>query len=554
MRICLASALNLSSWHDQDRGPAEVNVPLGLLSLAAVLRESGHEVSLIDWNHDVACGRLTLDDGWYDRAAQRIDEEHPHLVGFSTMCNSYHLTLRMAEAWKRVRPGIPVLLGGPQASVVDRETLAAFPFVDFILRGEAEQTLPRFLAEWASGATEFSTPAVTYRRDGVLARNPDAELLRDLDTLPIPAYDLLPYTPGESGAVDAGRGCPFECTFCSTSTYWKRRFRLKSIDRLFTEMKLLRDQYGATGFTIQHDLFTVNAKRIDEFCGRLIAEEWKTKWGCSARVDCVSPALLRRMAEAGCAGIFFGVESGSPRMQKVIQKRLDLEQVWLAVDAALDAGINPTVSFIVGFPPETEDDLRQTTEMIGRLLTRQAVHVQAHLLGPEPGTRDYETYRHRLRFDGYYSDIAGTAYQLLEPEWFQKYPEVFSSFQYYEPLEISRHLLRGFDLFVHGPCAILRRSVLELATARGGLWPVYRAWKAWIGKNDRGLGPIAGQRVDEFLLDFYAFLEDTAGEEVDCGAARDDILAFYLRHYADTPIRYVPAAAPELAEAAAAGA
>jgi radical SAM superfamily enzyme YgiQ (UPF0313 family) len=543
MRICLCGTLNLSDWHDQDRRLTDRNASLGLLSLAAVLEGAGHAVAFIDWNHEISSGRLSLDQDFYEAAARRIAEESPDLVGFSTMCNSYHITLRMAEAWKRGNPRVPVILGGPQASVADTGTLAAFPFVDFILRGEAERTFPRFLGEWDAGARDFATPGLTYRQAGKIARNPDAELVPDLDDLPFPAYERLPFSPATSAAIDAGRGCPYECTFCSTAMFWKRRFRLKSIDRILLEMKMLRDRYGAEDFSFQHDLFTLNQRRVEEFCDRLIAENWKPRWACSARVDCVTPQLLGRMAETGCGAVFFGVETGSCRIQKEIRKRLKLEQVWTAVDAALCSGMVPTVSFIAGYPAETEDDLRQTMEMIEGLLTRPRVHVQAHLLGPQLGTRDYEQYRERLRFDGYYSDIAGSAYRLLETSWFQAYPEIFTCFHYYEPLALSRELLKGLDLFVHGPCAVLRDATLDLARARGGLWRVYREWSAWSLARGLGRGPLAGQRVDEFLMDFYSFIEETAAQSdgIDTGAARDQILAFYFRHYNETPVRMVPA-------------
>jgi radical SAM superfamily enzyme YgiQ (UPF0313 family) len=543
MRICLCGTLNLSGWHDQERQLTDLDASLGLLSLAAVLERAGYLVAFIDWNHEVSSTRLELDENFYEAAALRIAGESPDVVGFSTMCNSYHITLRMAEAWKRLHPRVPVILGGPQASVADTQTLAAFPFVDFILRGEAERTFPQFLAEWTAGARDFATPGLTYRQATGIARNADAELLPDLDDLPFPAYEMLPFSPAASAVIDAGRGCPYECTFCSTSMFWKRRFRLKSIDRILLEMKMLRDRYGAENFSFQHDLFTLNQHRVEEFCERLIAENWKPRWVCSARVDCITPQLLGRMAETGCSDIFFGVETGSCRMQKEIRKRLKLEQVWIAVDAALSSGINPTVSFIVGYPAETEDDLRQTMEMIEGLLTRPRVRVQAHLLGPQLGTWDYAQYGARLRFDGYYSDIADTVHLLLEPSWFQAFPELFTSFHYYEPVSLSRELVKGLDLFVHGPCATLRKAVLELARARGGLWQVYREWRAWSMPRGLGRGPFAGQRLDEFLMDFYSFIEEVAtqSEGIHTDAARDAILAFYLRHYNETPVRVVPA-------------
>jgi len=247
------------------------------------------------------------------------------------------------------------------------------------------------------------------------------------------------------------------------------------------------------------------------------------------------------------------VETGSCRMQQETRKRLKLERVWTTVDSCLSLDIIPTVSFIAGYPTETEEDLRFTFEMIERLLERPKVNVQLHLLGPEVGTWDYAQYRDRLRFDGYYSDIAGTGYRLLEPAWFQAFPELFSSFHYYEPFSLSRELLKGVDLFVHGPCAILRKFVLQLAHLRG-LWQIYRDWNAWSVARGLGPGPAAGQRVDEFLMDFYAFVEEMAPhiDGMDAGVARDEILAFYFRHYNETPVRFVPVG--ENAAAVAAGA
>jgi radical SAM superfamily enzyme YgiQ (UPF0313 family) len=542
MKITLVTTLNLSSWHEQDTDKSQQSVPLGVLSLAAVAERDGHAVSIFDSTYETEKNGLALNDDFYSQAATRILRSAPELVGFSTMGNSFHTALRIAEAVKRLAPGAIIVMGGPHVSVVDEATLSTFSFVDYIVRGEAEISFPLFVNELAARAKSISTKGVTWRKNGVPVRNPDQELLPDLDALPLPAYHLLPYSPGFSGEIDAGRGCPFSCTFCSTATFWRRNYRLKSIDRTILEMKNLRENYGASTFSFQHDLFTLNKGRIERFCERLHAEGFKEKWSCSARFDCVSEELLETMARAGCSGLFYGVETGSARMQKVIKKNLDLTRVFPLVKKTVELGMAPTISLIAGFPEETEEDVAADCDLIARLITLPKVSVQLHLLGPENGTADYARYRERLRFDGCYSDIAGTSYRFLEPELFRSHPDLFSCFHYYEPLHVSRSLLQGLDLFVHGPCAIMRRTILGLIGEQRGLWRLYRDWRAWADREGKGAGPHTGQKIEEYLLDFSEFVEfDGATREkpFDSGIARDEVLEFFLRHYGEMPVRTV---------------
>ncbi len=536
------ASLNLKSWFEQDKKRTDWSAPIGLLSLAAGLEQQGHQVAVHDMNYLLSQGALDLDSDFYGAAVKRILAENPDLVGFSTMCNSYHLALRMAEAVRKEAPSIPVVFGGPQASVVDQETLEAFPWVDFVLRGEAETTIPRLVTELAEGKKEFETEGLTWRdAAGLVRRNPDPALLPDLDLLPMPAYHLVPYGPGDSLAIEAGRGCPFNCTFCSTSTYWGRRFRLKSIDRILKEMRFLNEKYGSSFFSFRHDLFTLDQERVREFCGRVKKEMADVKWACSARVDCVSEDLLREMGEAGCVAIFYGMETASPRMQKVVRKNLKVEHARTILDASIRCGIDPTVSFIAGFPEEREDDLRRTMQMIQDLMGLPQVSVQLHLLGPERSTLDWERYQDRLRFDGYYSDISGTASTLLEPDWYLRYPGLFSSFHYYESDALPRSYLQGIDLFIHGPCSVLRRTMKELLRTSPGLLDLYAEWRCFALDHGRGGGPLTGQKVDDYLLDFYSFVEQRAAEgktELDPGVTRDEILAFLLEYYNETPVRW----------------
>ena len=253
------------------------------------------------------------------------------------------------------------MFGGPQASVVDLQTLAAFPFVDLILRGEAEESFPLLLDELANWRRMDRVPGLTYRTEGQPRRNPNADVIRDLDSLPSPAYHLTGELQGASrAALEMGRGCPFACTFCSTNDFFRRNFRLRSPDRILHDMRSFAEVYGLSDFDLIHDMFTVDKRRVVAFCDAMIASGERFTWACSARSDCIDEPLLELMARAGCVGIFFGIETGSARMQTVIDKRLDISRAKEIIDAVEELRIGSTVSLIAGFPEETREDLEQT--------------------------------------------------------------------------------------------------------------------------------------------------------------------------------------------------
>src|SRR5205809_1059956 len=131
-------------------------------------------------------------------------------------------------------------------------------------------------------------------------------------------------TPGrDTAALELGRGCPFACTFCSTNDFFRRNFRLRSPNRMLQDMRVIASTYAIRDFELVHDMFTVDRRRVAAFCEAMITSREEFTWSCSARTDCIDEELLELMARAGCRGIFFGVESGSERMQKIIDKHLD---------------------------------------------------------------------------------------------------------------------------------------------------------------------------------------------------------------------------------------
>jgi radical SAM superfamily enzyme YgiQ (UPF0313 family) len=413
MHVVLVDNLLLNA--DRDFARLELDPHLGLLSLAAVIEAlPDARATIFDPKYALFTGQLELSRGFYRRMAQAILARHPDVVGFTALGCNFICVARVAEQVRSIAPEIPILLGGPHATVVHRAIAQQLPCFDAIVRNEAEQTLPALLERVAE--RDFrGIPGVTFRFRGMVLENPGAPLIENLDGLPRPDYTHYPMESLglESVPVEAGRGCPFRCTFCSTATFFGRRYRLKSAARLVEELDSLHQQFGFSDFKLSHDLFTVNRRKILEFCDAVAGRGYR--WRCSARMDCVDPELLERMSGAGCVAMYFGVEAGSERMQHIAKKDLDLRLVEPTLDAAARFGIRTTISLITGYPEELQDDQDATLDLLGRCIQRpeEDIDHQLHMLTPEPGTALLAEYGDRLLYDGFISDFN---FQTLEPE------------------------------------------------------------------------------------------------------------------------------------------
>lgn len=417
---------------------------LGLISLIAVIRSGGHEAELFDPKVEVAKGTLRLDDSLYREMARRILSMKPDVVGMTSLGCNFICTVKVAEYLKRWSPSLPILLGGPHATVLDRVILQSFDAFDLIVRSEAERTILPLLERLPHLAFD-GLAGVTHRRGGEICREPGEPSIEDLDTLPIPAYDSYPIRDLglTSVRVEAGRGCPFQCTFCSTASFFGRKFRLKSAVRLVGELDLLHQSYGVSDFALTHDLFTVNRKKVLEFCDAVNDRGYT--WKCSARMDCVDDELLARMSAAGCRSIYYGIETGSERMQKISKKHLDLALFDPILASTQACGMSATASFITGYPEETEADQAATLDMIGACFTRDTtpLNVQLHLLTPEPGTELLAQHRAAIAYDGHVSDFNFPSLEADDGRVIERHPDVFINHHYFPAV-----LSRGRHIFV----------------------------------------------------------------------------------------------------------
>ena len=380
----------------------EVN---GTLLLATKLLDAGFEVDILRFEQIEGFGGDYT--SFIKNMTQAILSRKPKCVSFYSLWPDYHIMLRLAKELKQADPQIVTVFGGPQASCTAETTLKTMPFVDYINTGEGENTVVPLFCGILRGEGDLNgIPGLHYRKDGQLFHNNELVPLCDLNTLPYWDDRLLPPEDPELlkdqyyfMPIDIGRGCPYNCTFCCTGYFWRRVYRMKSTEEIIADIKYYKEKYGIRSFWFTHDAFTVNRKLVTEICDRILEEKLDIVWRCSARLDCISEELILKMKQAGMVRMSFGVETGSPRMQKLINKNLDLKKAKGLVDFLLKERIWVGLYFMYGFPQETQEDLNQTLEMAFSMIDAGVHYVSMFYCKFCPNTGLTEEYGDQLVFD-----------------------------------------------------------------------------------------------------------------------------------------------------------
>lgn len=483
--------------------------PVGLLALAAVARQRLSITPIVyDLNRRIIDGTIVLGADFYRNAAREICALDPDVVGFMTECDSYHHVLQICQCIKELRPDCQVILGGPHASAVARPTMERYPCIDTICIGESELSFPDFLADVRDGNIRALPGGLRRSKTGELIDGGPRQLVGDLDSLPIPAYDLYHPDPDEEVFLEVGRGCPFKCTFCSTAPYWQRRHRVKSPQRILQEIQHVVRLFGVRRVHFTHDLFTTDRSWVKTVCDVLIGAEVPVLWTCSARTDTVDEELLALMARAGCNAIYFGIESGSKRILKEIHKDIPIDHSIETLRTCQRLGITPNAGFIIGFPTEDEHSMSDTFFAFGRALETGCR--PTHIFGfcPFADSSIYKTLED-MECTGHFLDLPlGRETDEANRKLIASGPELFGS--YFRPKlshlpGYEKGIISAVDEFsplvdaVRLPCMILAKAV-------GGMQAVYRDWVSWIAQLGLERGNAAHRRYYGSPGDFCDFI------------------------------------------------
>ncbi len=350
--------------------------PLGVTYVAAAFEAAGADVRIFDY---------IVSEYSAEKLKAQLDQFRPHVVGSTSVTLNFPGAAEIVRTAKLHRPSLVTVMGGPHVSFDAAATLARYPEIDLIVRGEGERTIGELMAREMNPAAWEAIRGLSFRRDGRIVATDDQPFIEDLDTLPLPARHLLPLSRyralGYPISIITSRGCPYSCIFCLGRRMVGKRVRQRSAPLVVDEIEQIL-AYGIDRINVADDLFVSHSGKVKEVCDEILRRSLRFTWSAFARVNTVDRKTLSLMREAGCDSVSFGVESGNPDMLRRIGKGITREQVREAVSLCREAGIIAHTSFIAGLPGETTETLRETGEFAASLGSLYGYH---HL-APFPGT------------------------------------------------------------------------------------------------------------------------------------------------------------------------
>jgi radical SAM superfamily enzyme YgiQ (UPF0313 family) len=373
------------------------------------------------------------------------------VLGVSTSGMALPLVVLALRQLKAERPELVTVLGGIGASGAAVQIIEEFPWIDFVVCGEGEESLRDLLDRLEAGEDTVTIEGLVCRSDGRPRVNPARQRISKLDRIEAHAWDYLDLTKYSMINIATARGCPFPCTFCDVAPYWHHRYTVRSVEAVVNEVKAIIEKVPRPPtFVFVDDTLTIDKRRIGTLCAGLRALPFDVQWACYARADALDDKLLDSMAASGCCKIYLGLESGANHILEKIRKGFDSETGRKV--ALLSRQYIPIVqtSFVWGFPFETLNEFYETLLMMGYLVSH-GVSVKANVLTPLPFSELFAEYEETITFMPEYSPqllLAGYELGTELCDLIQKYPRIFPCFYLYksETLNKKYNILREMGL------------------------------------------------------------------------------------------------------------
>ncbi len=360
-----------------------VNFPTGLGIIASVLEKRGHHISVIDIN----AHRYSEED-----VMSLCTKAEADVIGISGLISTYKYQLKLISELKKSLPQTPVISGGGCATSVPHLLMEYTP-VDFLVIGEGENTIVELIDAIEQKQQMDLVQGIAFRSDDKYVVTDTRPLEKDLDTFPMPAYHLFPteiYRDNpiwsnypNSMNIIATRGCPMDCHFCY-NVFGKRSYRKRSKESIMEEVRFLKDTYDIEFVGFVDDNLTIHKKHLLEVCEAL--EKENITWGCHGRVDTTDEERLDAMKKSGCVWLGFGIESGSQKILKNMNKKITVQQAKDAIRKTREYGIFPNTTFILGYPGETIETIRESIQF---KIDMEILH-SSFFATPYPGTQLWE--------------------------------------------------------------------------------------------------------------------------------------------------------------------
>lgn len=350
--------------------------PLGVLYIATYLKKFAYDVKIYDRNVD----KENID--------KLIETYDPDIVGVSIMsARCLKDALKVSKAVKRYHK---MLIWGGQVPTMSPDLCFECEHIDYIISGEGEITWLEFIQKIENFDSPDDIDGLVYKKDGKITTTKCREFA-NLEDIPNIDWSLVNpenyyqkfFHSDKMLWLCSSKGCPHDCTFCGNREYHQCKRRKRPVDMVIEEIKFLIETHDLNAVYFSDELWCFNRDEENEFCHKVKENGMNFVWGCTARIGQYSRESLQTMFDSNCRWLMFGVESGSSKMLSKIRKGIKIDDVERCIKDCLDVGITPIASFIIGFPDETEEDLKETVKLIMKLKTKLIVVYHFY---PMPGS------------------------------------------------------------------------------------------------------------------------------------------------------------------------
>lgn len=366
-----------------------ISPPLGIAYMAAVLRENNVNVNIID---------ASAEDMNFKEFQDEIINRKPDLVAITALTPTIGKALDSAKVIKDAMPETKVVLGGYHPTFNYEETIND-ENVDYVIRGEGELILLNLVKTLESDDNLHDVNGLVFQEENSngeksIVINPIAHPIDNLDDLPYPALDLLPMDKYKLLDMDThmttmitSRGCPMQCSFCSSAAMHGKFMRERSVKSIVDEIEYLKETYDINIIAFMDDTFTLKKKRVMAICDEILKRDLDIIWGCTARVDSMDEEMLKKMHESGCITIFIGVESADQQSLDKMNKNIKVDKIKSSFKVARKIGIRTIASVALGMPHDTKKSIKETLKFVHKLKPNYAIFT---LATPYPGTKFFK--------------------------------------------------------------------------------------------------------------------------------------------------------------------
>lgn len=359
--------------------------PYTLCLGAAILEEQGIKCKVSD---------CVVEEMNFTDLEKEIINFNPNAVIINTSTPSIWNDLSTAGLAKKINKNILTITLGIHPSERMQECFDYEKNLDMIICGEPEETFKELFEKISNKKSFSKIKGLAYRQNNKIIRTPNRPLMENLDWLPFPAWHLinlkyytLPFVDKPFLLLGTARGCPHHCTFCYAKSYYGRGFRPRSPKKIVDEIEYVKNNFGVTEFLMWTEAFTINKKYCMEICDEIINRNLKISFVCNSRVDSVDIGLLKKLKQAGCWMIGYGVESGNQEIINRTKKGITLEQTRNAFKMTRQLGIETTAHSVIGLLGESPETVKQSFKFMKEI---DPDFAQFYCAVPMPWTEIYE--------------------------------------------------------------------------------------------------------------------------------------------------------------------